>query len=74
MLLILILLLKFTDFELSGQNIETQAISAKFKNWIFDTYLNIIVTMHLKRMYFDICKTNQFILKTLPQDKYFLNA
>ena len=43
MLIILILLLKFIDFELSGQNIETEAMLLKnLKNWIFilnETYL-----------------------------------
>ena len=37
MLIILILLLTFTDLELSVQNIETQAmILQNIENWVFD--------------------------------------
>ena len=49
MLLILILLLTFTDFELSGQNIETEAISFCKIQLIefYDTYWNIFTTFYV---------------------------
>ena len=50
MLLILILLLTFTDFELSEQNIETEAIHF-FKIEFYDTYWNIFVTFYILYLY-----------------------
>ena len=62
MLIILILLLTFTDFELSGQNIETEAMFLKkFKEMIFYTYCNILVTLHLSLIYIENAKETRTI-------------
>ena len=47
MLIILILLLMFTDFEFSGLNIETEAMFLQnFNELNFDANWNIFVTLH----------------------------
>ena len=61
MLMILILLLTFTDFDLSGQNIKTDAMFLQnLRNCIFDAYLISKICERTK---------NPFTMKILPQDK-----
>ena len=74
MLIILILLLTFTDFELSGQKVETEAIyvSAKFEEFNFINILEHIIYLFVTTLYhvclfIDICErtTYQFDQKIL---------
>ena len=64
-LIILIFLLTFTNFELSGQYIEGN-VFAKLKKLTVDTHWNIFFTLYIC-MYSDICER-----KILPRDNFFL--
>ena len=78
MLIILILLLTFTDFELSGQKVETEAIyvSAKFKEFNFINILEHIIYYLLICYYIVSCmsvyrhmrKNNKPVRSENPQD------
>ena len=72
MLIIFKLQLTFTDFESSGENIDTEAMFLQnLKNLFFETFWNIFVTVRVwRRMYIDKAKEPQ-TLKILPQDEYF---
>ena len=71
MLIIFILLLTFTDFESSGENIKTEAMFLQnLKNLFFETFWNIFVTVRVwRRMYID--KTKEQQTKNLTSGQIF---